>query len=123
MRSRLAIQQFGAALCESFVSRGPTFDRARFDSVRTKSHAVGRPAGQTLQHLRRGPGIDRHVVGERGQQPCRGHGYRQQRNPPSRHLRHRDSMGVLAGDLVSTKGIQLAFPNSVDATDEPENAK
>jgi hypothetical protein len=32
-------------------------------------------------------------------------------------------MGVLAGDLVSTKGIPLAFPNSVDATDEPENAK
>jgi len=30
---------------------------------------------------------------------------------------NRDSMGGLAGDLVPTKGIPLAFPNSVEATD------
>jgi DNA-binding beta-propeller fold protein YncE len=31
---------------------------------------------------------------------------------------NRDSTGGLPGDLVPTKGIPLAFPNSVDATDE-----
>lgn len=31
---------------------------------------------------------------------------------------NRDSMGGLPGDLVPTEGIPLAFPNSVDATDD-----
>ncbi|MDE0937984.1 MAG: hypothetical protein OSA89_18895, partial [Mariniblastus sp.] len=30
---------------------------------------------------------------------------------------NRDSMGGLQGELISTTGIPLAFPNSVDATD------
>ena len=30
---------------------------------------------------------------------------------------NRDSMGGLPGDKIPTKGIPLAFPNSVDATD------
>ena len=31
---------------------------------------------------------------------------------------NRDSMGGLEGDLVPTKDIPMAFPNSVDATDD-----